>query len=90
MKEIEEERQKFYDKMKKMNTDLKQIEEELAKLAEVPMNVVYAFITFDKSSDREKVLDAYSKVCVFPYLPSFPCYYLYHTLLFSLPLCVND
>lgn len=69
-KTIEEERNKFYEKMKKTNTELKAIEEELARLSELAMNVVYAYITFDKSSDRNKILEIYQRVSLYTYLCS--------------------
>ncbi len=62
---LEKERTKFFAKMKDLNADLKKKEEKLEELSKKNPKPVYAFITFNKVADRDKVLDKYTKMTLY-------------------------
>lgn len=60
-KQIEKLREELFEKMKKCNTQLKEKELLLEEYAEIPANVVYAFVTFNRVVSKEAALKAYSR-----------------------------
>lgn len=59
-KQIEKEREKFFDKMRKLNDNLKVKEARLAELAKTNPTPVMAYITFNKMADRNLVYEKYN------------------------------
>lgn len=54
--------------MKKLNQDLSSLEKQLEELSKEELGVVYAYITFNKSTDRDIAYDAYHKNTLYAYL----------------------
>jgi hypothetical protein len=66
--QLDKEREKFFEKMKTLNSELKKKEEKLELLSQQDVKAIYAFVTFNRVVDRTTVLDKYRKMSFYTWL----------------------